>query len=97
MIYVYHDPEIDFREHPERVYVMTEKELVAVIDTNDLEVTYRLTNSIEDAWFRTKDPRVRVVQESRSTSVGDFMSRDGVWYMIGMVGFKRLTGGTDEA
>jgi len=65
--------------------------LISPID-GDLEDAYRLTQNIEDAWTESGDPRVNpaLTDEQRSTSVGDVMEVDGVFYVVSSFGFDVL-------
>ena len=90
MIYVFHNPKTNFfKGILEDVFSITIDELVASVSTNDLEEAFKLTNSIDRAWY--DNPDVIVERPSRSTSVGDFMvTDDGKWYMVDGVGFLRI-------
>lgn len=65
--------------------------LVAEFD-GDLETAFRFTNSIDQHWADAKDKRLTVHCRARSTSVGDVMELDGVYYIVDMVGFSVLEG-----
>jgi hypothetical protein len=71
---------------------------VAEID-GDLNDAYHLTQNIDDAWAHTDNPKVRFNAPpgfspedcgARSTSVGDVMEMDGVFYVVASVGFDVL-------
>ena len=63
--------------------------LVAVVDTNDLEEAYKLTNHIDHKWWLNNE--VVKVKESRSTSVGDIMVRNGKTYQVCTFSFTELS------
>ena len=65
---------------------------VAEID-GDLNDAYRLTQNIDEAWAQNPDVRFFSPDgedEARSTSVGDVMEMDGVFYVVASVGFDVL-------
>jgi len=70
-----------------------EYKAVAVVDTNDREVAYRLTNHIEENW--TSNEGVTVYPGGhRSSSVGDIFEEveTGAMYVVANMGFKRIEG-----
>lgn len=70
---------------------LTDAELTkaADVDTDDLDVAFRLTNNIDRAW--TCNEGVTPTMDSRrSTSVGDIMTIDGKRFMVASVGFVEL-------
>lgn len=94
MVTVYHvkDWAITFCAHPAPKPEVLVK--VAEID-GDLNEAYRLTQNIDDAWAHSKNPKVRFFSpdgddEARSTSVGDVMEMNGVFYVVASVGFDTL-------
>lgn len=64
-------------------------ELVARVDTHDLDEAYGLTNHIDTAWWENE--KVTLFKESRSSSVGDVLRYLGDpiehSFMVDMVGF----------
>jgi hypothetical protein len=68
--------------------------LVATVDTDDLEVAWERTNTIERAWvvndgvqvFNAKNPH----GGHRSTSMGDVMVKDGEAFVAVSVGFQSI-------
>jgi len=65
-----------------------EDQKVAVVDTEELEEAWMLTNTIESLW--TENARVIAVRrELRSTSVGDVMvtAKDGKIFHVAGIGF----------
>lgn len=65
---------------------------------NRLDEAFGLTNSIDEPWYRTKDPRVQVLVDSaRSTSVGDILVVQGnpktgsAAFRVAPVGFEQIT------
>lgn len=98
MVTVYHvkDWAITFCAHPAPKPEALLK--VAEID-GDLNDAYRLTQNIDDAWAHSKNPKIRFNAPAgftpedcgaRSTSVGDVMEMDGVFYVVASIGFKVL-------
>lgn len=60
-------------------------------DFGDLQTAFNLTNSCEDAWYdNTRSKRLKVIKEARSTSVGDVMEADGIFYLVASRGFTPL-------
>lgn len=64
--------------------------VVAVVDTDDLEEAFRLTNSIDCPWQENSGVD-SMLESARSTSVGDVMvdDNDKVWLVAGM-GFTEV-------
>ena len=90
MIRVFHNPRTDFfRVNPSDVFTITPDELVAIVDTDDLDEAYRLTNHIDKPWYENTE--VQTIRKSRSTSVGDFMELNGAWYAVAPMGFDKVT------
>ena len=92
MITVYHNPqftELFFsRKNNLRKEYFCKSEKVAEVDTDNLDVAYEKTNHIDSLWFSNKE--VIVFKKSRSTSVGDFLEKDGELYIVEMVGFQKI-------
>lgn len=65
-------------------------ELVAFVNTSDPDQAFALTQHIDQEWW--KDPRVNLVKESRSTSVGDVLAdqETGGLLLVEGVGFSIL-------
>lgn len=62
---------------------------VAVIDTNDLNEAFTLTQNINSSW--TVLPQVKTdLKECRSTSAGDVLIKDGKFFLIAIAGFKKI-------
>ncbi len=64
---------------------------VAEVNTHDLEMAWRLTNTIEYPWIDNE--RVKFLGRHhgdgcRSTSVGDVLERDGKFFIVDSWGFK---------
>ena len=64
-------------------------EHVALVATDDLETAFRQTNHIDWDWFDNTD--VKTIKQSRSTSVGDVMIKDGLVYVVASCGFVHLS------
>ena len=75
MIKIYHSKElfISFRDDVYPVFP-EEYELVAIVDTDDLEVAFHHTNHIDAEWWENED--VTCLKKTRSTSVGDVAIND---------------------
>lgn len=58
---------------------------VAVVDTDDLDEAYRLTNHIDKLWWHNE--KVVALRESRSTSIGDVLDVNGKYYVVDRCGF----------
>lgn len=54
-------------------------ELVAKVDTEHIGEAFRLTNTIDRPWIENEE--VEVIKNSRSTSVGDVVVKDGKPYL----------------
>lgn len=63
--------------------------LVAVVDVDDLEKAFEVTNHIDHDW--TKNPHIIMCCGSaRSSSVGDVFVVDGVRHVVASSGFRTL-------
>lgn len=65
-------------------------QLVAVVNSNDLDQAFELTNHIDKSWLEN-DGLMPMVKEARSTSIRDIMEIDGEFYMLLPRGFKKVT------
>ena len=64
-------------------------ELVALVDTNDLEEAWELTNHVDSDW--TKGDKVLVDNDGeRSSMVGDVFERNGWFGVVDMAGFSNF-------
>src|ERR1035437_1720983 len=65
---VYHHDKPNFQEVKKM-----KKDLmkVAEVMATDLEEVFALTNSIDEVWYNSKNPDIKVFRKSYSTSVGD--------------------------
>jgi len=66
---------------------------VANVDTDDIDIAYELTNSIDTTWYETM--RMTGAGEvfgttHRSSSVGDIFKIGGDLYIVGRIGFVEL-------
>lgn len=61
---------------------------VANVEGEDKERAYMLTNHIDVAWWENEG--VELVEESRSTSVGDLVDVDGVLWVCGGCGWEKV-------
>ena len=63
--------------------------LVAVVDCEDLETAYMLTNHIDSEWWLNK--QILFSEKSRSTMVGDVIENPaGDRYFVAPVGFEKV-------
>ena len=81
-------------EHPNPVWPMDYRH-VADVEVGDYktqcpENAFRLTNHIDTDWFFNKEI-VWFMPQSRSTSVGDIVEIDGMYWRVENVGFVSLT------
>lgn len=70
-------------------------ELVAEVDTNDLEKAYELTNNIDIPWVENKGVKAKILTSKisyRSTSTGDLMEKDGKFFVVAECGFREVEG-----
>lgn len=75
MIKVYHSKKLHISFVDETYPVFPEEyELVAVVDTDDVETAFRCTNHIDYSWW--ENVNVELVKQSRSTSVGDVIIKE---------------------
>jgi hypothetical protein len=81
-----------FADSAQIVTALLEREynLVAVVDSTNLDDGFTSTNHIESDW-RENDDVTALPGEHRSTSVGDLIvSEDEVTYIVDRFGFNRL-------
>lgn len=64
---------------------------VATVDTDDLDVAFQDTNSIDSHWHTNTSIKWFLSDQSRSTSVGDVLAHDGKLYLVDAIGFKEVT------
>ena len=65
---------------------------VASVPIDNLEVAFKLTNSIDSYW--ADNPDLTIYKEKlRSTSVGDVMSINKELYLVSSIGFTKLSEG----
>ena len=80
---------------------ITDFELVAKIDTHDLNKVFELTNSIDCAWYDNelikvafnKDENVSKDEQTnrkRSTSISDVFEHNGKFYAVATCGFVEI-------
>jgi len=70
-----------------------EAKVVAIVDTNDLDEAFRLTNHIDHPWQNNLEIVKCFWPKPRSTSVGDFMQIGDDVYVVEMIGFRKLIEG----
>lgn len=69
-----------------RLFELGKYTKVAEVDSDNLELAFELTNHIDRSWTENKNVK-SLVDNPRSTSVGDMMELDGRRYMVDSVGF----------
>jgi len=97
MVTVYHNPNFlscSFLEGEELVESVLAQKLskVADVHTDDLNIAFRQTNTIDDCWWHNSDV-VAVVAHARSTSVGDVLEKDGQAFVVAFCGFEPIPEG----
>lgn len=63
--------------------------LVAVVDTDDMNEAFMLTNHIDSDWLMNKKVHPEV-HSARSTSVGDLFETDNGNFLVDGCGFKQI-------
>ena len=94
MIRVFHKIDSDYWT-PSKEFVAKEFRAVAEVETDDLDKAFNLTNTIEVGWWENAGVKA-LVDRTRSTSIGDVMERDGEFFTVDRIGFKKI-GGKHEA
>lgn len=86
MISIFHASPPDFSaRQPEG----TKYHHVADVDTNDIELAYELTNSIDAPWWGNQlVNKTFTGKGTRSTSVGDLAIHNGITYRCESFGWK---------
>lgn len=65
-------------------------DLVAEVDTEDLETAWELTNHIDESWTENKGVKAKA-EEARSSSPGDiFETEGGDLFVCASVGFRKI-------
>ncbi len=86
-IKVYHAKKGNFfAEHIPR----NEYELVAKIDAEGLEDTFRLSQNINQRWTNNRQVMFRSSNELRSTSTGDVLEMNGKHFMVLDIGWDEI-------
>lgn len=62
-------------------------ELVAEVDTDNVDEAFRLTNHIDQSWYENEG--VKTIKKSRSTSVGDIVVVSGSAYRCMPLGWEK--------
>lgn len=86
MILVYHKRTPDFLNT--FIVHLPDYVLVAVVESEDLDEAYMLTNSIHCPWTENEQV-VCHVPEARSTSIGDALLFGGAFYTVASFGFTK--------
>ena len=61
---------------------------IAEVETDSLEEAFKLTNSTDKPWYENE--KVKVIEKSRSTSVGDMMKKKGKKFSVDIFGFREI-------
>ena len=69
----------------------TDYELVAEVDTDDLDIAFERTNTINRPWW--ENDRVKPLKQTRSTSVGDVVEVNGKYHLCEMAGWTEVVPG----
>jgi hypothetical protein len=91
MIKVYHNEDFLNAMLNDQTPTAAKLELVAIVNTENFSEAYKLTNHIDQEWW--KNDRVTVSQGEpnyRSTSVGDVLGFDDKFFMVTLFGFDEL-------
>lgn len=86
---VYHKIESDFTAKIEK-FNPADFELVATVETADLDVAFQLTNHIEGLWWENNWVTLIGQPKHRSSSVGDVFELNGDYHLVAPVGFFRM-------
>lgn len=65
-------------------------QVVAKVDTDDMEAAFELTNSIHNHWTENRGVEVYGTKERRSTSCGDLVLVGEEFYYVAAVGFTKV-------
>lgn len=92
MIEVYHNTEFLLYMVSETMETLKQGhfECVATVETDNLDIAYKDTNNIDQPWHTNTNVKA-VRRTNRSTSVGDLLKKDNVFYVVESVGFRKLT------
>lgn len=63
-------------------------ELVAELDSNDIDEAFRLTNHIDQPWYENQG--VKALKKARSTSVGDVIVIPTGTFRCATIGWEKL-------
>ena len=63
---------------------------VAHVESDSLDKAYELTNNISSSWTENENVRSLKGSRVRSTSVGDVMELNGVFYIVASIGFSKI-------
>lgn len=89
MVKVYHNRNFSNYMLDKKMPTSNDLTLVAEVDTDNLDVAYTLTNSIDEYWW-DNDGVDAIVTHTRSTSCGDVMNVGDDWYIVASVGFEKI-------
>jgi hypothetical protein len=81
------NPNFGFGGHP--AFVPENYEKVAEVEVENVDEAFRVTNHIDEPWWKNPEVKWHKDQSRRSTSVGDVVvGPDGKRYLCDMVGWK---------
>jgi hypothetical protein len=92
MIEVYHNTEFLMYMQEETLEALSlgHFECVARVETDSLDEAYALTQNIDEPWHRNANVSA-TSRNTRSTSVGDLVKKDGKYHVVESCGFKEIT------
>lgn len=64
--------------------------LVAIVEAEQVEATYQLTNHIDRQWQDNDGVTYAAEGPQRSTSVGDVVESEAGFYVVAPVGFRQV-------
>lgn len=72
-------------------------DLVALVDTDDLDVAWESTNHIDDSWTKNRGVQAQT-ENPRSSSPGDIFEKDtGESFVCASIGFRKLDAESAQA
>lgn len=86
----YPDADIFGRDDAIAAFCTTDQyELVALVDTDDLDLAYQLTNHIDQPWTQNSGVTA-LTDRPRSTMIGDIIINSDGAFVVAGVGFESL-------
>jgi hypothetical protein len=90
MIKIWHKVDSNFREGGS---FPSDFELIATVETDDLEHAFERTNTIEHYWGENEEVEILVDRGCRSSSVGDVFELNGEAHQVASCGFVKIEKG----